>query len=798
MMDKGTTKLRIRAKKRRIFVLSGLPGRILLPKCPNNFGISLTYSYFCIVKPHRLIRLIALLILLSVASGCSVSRFIPEGEYLLNDVKIKSADKSVSTTQMQGYVQQHPNSRWFSVLKVPMGPYLLSGTDTTKRINRFLQRMGQAPVIYSREKALKTRSNMEAVVRNMGYLQANVDLLERKKRFKLNALYDIQPGTRYVVGELERAVKDEQIRHLLDSTADESKLYVGMPFDLNELEAERNRINRLLRNNGYYQFNKEFIRFEADTATLGDNRVALLMLLEDYHAGQQVVRTPHRQFHIGDVSFVSDTASGNMIRENLLRVKNAIKSGELYSEQHVQETYGNLSALGAVMNSSITMTPDTTDSTRLNALVTVTTNKRHAFNAEIEGTNSAGDLGAAVVLAYQNKNIFRGSELFNVKLRGAFENIKGLEGYENQNYIEYSAETSLAFPDFKLPGVSRDFRRNSHAVSEVSIMFDSQNRPEFHRRVVTAAWRYRWNRRNRQLQHRIDLLDLNYVFMPWISKTFRADYLDNATSRNAILRYNYEDLFIMKWGYTFSYTSQPLSGATGSYGTNAYSVRFSAETSGNLLYGFTSLFSTSRNSEGQYTLLNIAYAQYAKGDFSFSKSFRFSPENSLSLHFGLGMAYPYGNSRILPYEKRYFSGGANSVRGWSVRGLGPGKFKGTDGRIDFINQTGDIKLDMNLEYRAHLFWKIDGAAYIDAGNIWTFRNYEEQPGGQFRFNTFWKQIAASYGLGIRLNFNYFILRLDSGMKAVNPAYDDARHHFPIIHPRFKRDFALHFAVGLPF
>ena len=187
-----------------------------------------------------------------------------------------------------------------------------------------------------------------------------------------------------------------------------------------------------------------------------------------------------------------------------------------------------------------------------------------------------------------------------------------------------------------------------------------------------------------------------------------------------------------------------------------------------------------------------------KGDFDFSKSFRFSPENSLSVHFGLGIAYPYGNSSILPYEKRYFSGGANSVRGWSVRGLGPGSFKGADGRIDFINQTGDVKLDMNLEYRAHLFWKIDGAAYVDAGNIWTIRDYADQPGGQFRFDTFWRQIAVSYGLGIRLNFNYFILRLDSGMKAINPAYSDTRHHYPIIHPHFKRDFALHFAVGLPF
>lgn len=729
-------------------------------------------------------------------ASCSVSRFIPENEYLLNDVKIHTTDKTISTTQMQGYVQQHPNSRWFSLVKVPMGPYLMSGRDSTKRINRFLQRIGEAPVIYDASKAVKTRDNIEAAVRNMGFLTAQVDLLERKKGFKLNVMYDIRTGPRYYVADLEEEIEDTLVRHLVDSAAN-SHLYVGMPFDLNELDAERSRINRLLRSKGYYLFNKEYVRFEADT-TLGNHKVALSMMVDNALSPQRTYRIPHQQYYIGEVHFQSDSSSNNLLRKNVLHVKNAIHPGELYNEQHVQETYSNLSALGTVMNSTVAMIPDTTDSTRLDALVSVTTNKRHAFNVELEGTNTAGDFGAAVVLSYQNRNLFRGSELLNVKLRGAFEAIRGLEGYDNENYLEYGAEVSLAFPDFKFPGISRDFRRSSHATSEIALMYDNQNRPEFHRRVLTGAWRYRWSQHNRQRQHRIDLVDLNYVFMPWISRTFYNDYLANATSRNAILRYNYEDLFIMKWGYTFSYSSQPLSGATGNYGTNAYSIRVNLETAGNLLYGLTNLLHTHQNSAGQYTFINIAYAQFAKCDFDFSKSFRFSPTNSLSVHFGLGVAVPYGNSNILPYEKRYFSGGANSVRGWSVRGLGPGSFKGQDGRIDFINQTGDVKLDMNLEYRSHLFWKIDGAAFIDAGNIWTIREYADQPGGQFQFDKFWRQIAASYGLGLRLNFNYFILRLDGGMKAVNPAYSDARHHFPIIHPRFKRDFALHFAVGLPF
>jgi outer membrane protein assembly factor BamA len=274
--------------------------------------------------------------------------------------------------------------------------------------------------------------------------------------------------------------------------------------------------------------------------------------------------------------------------------------------------------------------------------------------------------------------------------------------------------------------------------------------------------------------------------MPWISETFKTDYLDNANSRNAILRYNYEDLFIMKVGGGMTYND----------GSNV--LRTSLETAGNLLHGISSMSHASKNSDGQYTLFNIAYAQYIKGDIDYTHLFVFDSHNQLALHGRLGLAYPYGNSTVLPFEKRYFSGGANSVRGWSVRGLGPGSYKGTDGRIDFINQTGDIKLDLNAELRSWLFWKIYGALFLDAGNIWTFREYEEQPGGQFRLNEFYKQIAVAYGLGLRFNFDYFIVRFDMGMKAINPAYETDKEHWAIIHPRLSRDFSFHFAVGLPF
>ncbi len=504
----------------------------------------------------------------------------------------------------------------------------------------------------------------------------------------------------------------------------------------------------------------------------------------------------HRTYRWGETTFTFDTTAQHPLhmRPNVLRNTVSMPKDSLYREREVQETYGHLLRLGALAASNIQI--EERDSDRLYPNITLTPARLNTVKFNLDGTNSAGDFGAAAEVTYQNRNIFHGSELFAVKARGAFEAIRQLKGYDRQNFIEYSFETSLTFPEFKFPWAGRNFRRRLQATTEVSLKFDSQDRPEFHRRVVTGAMRYRWGRYGGKHTYRWDLLGLNYVFMPWISQTFRETYLDNPTSRNAILRYNYENLFIMNWSFTFAFSNIKAMGATNIYGKDAWTARISLETAGNLLHGLCTAFSSPVNSDGQHTLLGVAYAQYAKVDLDFSKSIRFSDDHSLALHAGLGMALPYGNASILPYEKRYFSGGANSVRGWSVRELGPGRFRGSDGRIDFINQTGDIKLDLNVEYRAHLFWKLDGALFIDAGNIWTFRDYSEQPGGQFSWDSFLEEIAVAYGMGLRLNFNYFLLRFDGGMKAVNPAFGEER--YPLVHPKFSRDFTFHFAVGLPF
>ena len=757
-----------------------------------------------------------MLCFLLLLSGCRTSRFIPEDSYLLTATSVSSEGKNVRTDELQAYLPQRPNSKWFSIFNVPLGLYSLSGRDSTKRFNRFLRQLGEAPVIYDRERALQACDNMKLSVRNQGYLNAEVQLREKPKGKHMKVSYRIIPHQRYYIRDIDFTVLDESLRHTIDSLGyqpamnDEQKersenpdsksgrqrMVLRKPYSIRALDAERSRLYGKLVENGYYKFNKEHIHFRVDT-TVGNHQADVEMIVRQNHSNADTTDLSHHSYHIGNITY---DFSGHrpFLRPKVLRNATVLTPGQLYRDGDMRETYARMSRLSAVMATNVRTTQRANDVDTLDVDISLSPNKRNSFSAELEGTNSAGDFGAAVSLSYGNRNLFRGSELFNVKLRGAFEAIKGLSGYADQNFIEYSIETGLTFYDFKFPFLRPAFRRNAQATTEVNLAYDSQDRPEFHRRVLTGVLRYRWTRKDRQMQHRFDLLDIDYVFMPWISETFRTRYLDDPQNRNAILKYNYENLFIMNWSYHFVYNSQPLGASASNYGTNAYTLRLDVETAGNLLYAISNSMSAKRHDDGHFKFFNIAYAQYAKFDVSFCKSFLFNKNNSLALHAALGVAFPYGNSTILPYEKRYFSGGANSVRGWSVRGLGPGSFQGSDGRIDFINQTGDIKLDLNAEYRTHLFWKLDGAFFIDAGNIWTIREYKEQPGGQFKFDEFWRQIAVSYGLGFRLNFNFFILRFDGGMKAVNPAYTDSRQHFPIIHPNFKRDFTFHFAVGMPF
>ncbi|MCQ2076550.1 MAG: outer membrane protein assembly factor [Bacteroidaceae bacterium] len=741
---------------------------------------------------HSIHFILCLISVIMILSSCTVARFIDDDELFLSSVNVVS-DKPAETKQLalKDYIRQTPNTKWFGI-KIPLSIYCLSGVDTTNWATRFFRRIGEDPVIYDEAKSLSTQSDLLQVLNNNGFMQAQVSEQKLVNNHKLRLTYSISSGAQYHIRSFSKRIEDTTIRDLLlgEDTL-HSLVHEGMVFNVNILNEERNRITSYLRSIGYYKFNKDYITFTADTC-VGSTDIDLTMNIRLYQADSKAELSSHHRYRIGKVTY--DIPDSTHFRASLLPSNTLFRTGKYYNEFDEKNTYNYLTRLQAVNYSNIRLT-ERSDSDILDCNITVTPARQQSIGFELEGTNSAGDLGAAASASYIHKNIFKGSEKLLLKFRGAYEAITGLEGYEGNSYVEAGTEVSLAFPGFLMPYISQNFGAIHSATSEVSVQYNFQNRPEFERRVLTAAWKYRWYSMRQHMQHRLDMLEVNYVRMPWVSKTFREQYLDSLGKTNAILKYNYEDLLITKLGYSFTYNSLGTS-VTSIYGKDAYTIRFNLETSGNVLGLFVPMFD-SQNSKGQYTMCGIAFAQYARGDFDFVRSIRIDKNNSLALHLGLGVAYPYGNSDMLPFEKRYFSGGANSVRGWSVRSLGPGSYSGADKNINFLNQSGDIKLDFSLEYRTFLFWKINGAAFIDAGNIWTIRNYVDQPGGQFRLNHFYKEIALAYGLGLRFNFDFFVLRFDAGMKAINPAYE-GNDHYPIIHPNLSRDFAFHFAVGLPF
>lgn len=773
------------------------------------------------MKRLSLYTLLYIVILLLVA-GCSSSRFIPEGKYLLNRVRIVSDVDTLSKVEFRKYVRQNPNSRWFSLFKVPLGVYCGSSKAGHGWWNKMCRKLGEAPVVYDSLEAGKSADNMTRILRNKGFMGAQVKVETKVKRRKVDVAYHLMPGAMYTVHSINYQVRDSVMGCYFNADSLKTLLYPGMNFSVDRLDAVRDAITSRLQNEGYYRFEPNYITFEADTVR-GTHKVDLTMLvgLQQNDASRE---SSHTRYRYGRVNFVLDADVLNnrgrsipfdsltyddhkvyyksplMFRPKFLVENLMFRRGDYFSELKGQETRGRFGRMRAFNYVNILYREDTvsSDSALLNTYLLLNHARSKSISAELEGTNTAGDLGAAATLSFEHKNLFKGAEVFTVKLRGAYEAITGLEGYSNENYTEWSGEVALKFPTFKFPFLSSNFKKKIKATTEIALQYDMQNRPEFKRRVASANFNYQWTSVNRKFRHKVDLFNLDYVYMPWISNTFRHEYLDSLGNQNAILKYNYQDLFIMSMGYSMNYNSQGGSTVTGAtYGTNAYAARAAFESAGNILYPISRLVKMQKKN-GAYSFFNVPYAQYVKGDFDLVKSVMIDLRNSIAFHIGMGIAVPYGNSKMLPFEKRYFSGGANSVRGWNVRTLGPGSFRSRNSNIDFINQSGDIRLDMNVEYRTFLFWKLHGAVFVDAGNIWTIRSYSDQPGGVFKFNSFYKQIAVAYGLGLRLNFDYFILRFDAGMKAVDPAYPTGDAHYPIIHPDFNRDFAFHFAVGLPF
>lgn len=766
--------------------------------------------------PVRKVILSLLCVILMLS--CSVKKFIPEGEYLLDDVEIISTTHPEHEGKAKNYVRQRPNSKWFSLCKVPMYTYSLSGLDSTKWVNKALRRLGEAPVIYDTLLAERTRANIEKMLRNDGYLHATVDkeTVRNENRRRLVAEYYLHERERYYVSSIELNSEDTVVKSIIEADSTSSLLYTGMPFSVDELEMERRRIAEKLNNMGYYHFQKEHVTFTADTVH-HSNKVGVTMNIELFMPSANAEPVPHKVYHIDNIYFVADNGlrldneslaecslmecdgfkvyykDDPVVLPKVLAGNLYMKSGDKYSRNNVDKTHNSFVQLQAFKYTAVRMV-ENPDTALLDCYIMYERSKRRSAGFQIDGTNTAGDLGAAVSLTLSDRNLFKCGEVLSLRLFGAFEKTNYLKGYDKKYFLEYGAEASLRFQGGIVSRFVPVERRKLVSQTLFALKYNIQKRPEFNRRILSGSWSYLWSK-SAGANHKLDVLDLNYLYVPSISEKFKSEYLDSISDRNSIIKYNYENLLITKFGYTYSYNS--LQDASKRQGRRAYSYKLGLECSGNLLSLANVSFGGRKNDAGQYTVAKIAYAQYVKGDIDYTTRIKFDDKNSFVFHAAFGIAYPYGNSTILPFDKRYFAGGANGLRGWTVRTLGPGSYKGAGSKVDFISQTGDMKLDLSVEYRTHLFGSVHSAVFVDAGNIWTLRAYDEQPGGLFKFNTFYKELAFSYGLGLRLELDMFVFRLDGAMKAFNPALS-GKERYSIIRPDFGRDFAIHFAIGYPF
>ena len=779
------------------------------------------------LKTLRPSLIIVMAITLAALTGCRSSRHVPQGSYLLDEVEIKVNDSThtIDRQEMLTYLRQQPNHKMLWSTKFRLGVYNMSGSDTTRWWNRWIRKLGEAPVIYDSTLRLTSEEQLHKALVNKGFMDAQVSstvMADSAKR-KVRVEYDLQPGAPHVMRSISYEFPNDTIKQLVMRDSDRFVIRKGDRLDRSLLETQRDLITASLRNRGYYGFAKEFITFNADT-TEGCLDVDLTMTVNPPYPDTGGMRLrSHETYAIRNIFYVTDynpstavslrdiSATDSVtykditilygkkhyLRPSVLYDNCFLRRGRLYRQRDVDRTYQALSRLDILKFVNIRFLPvgGTDQLGMLDAYILLTPGKSQSFSVELEGTNSEGDLGVAAALNYAHRNVGKGSETLSAKVRGAYESLSGdLDGLLHNRYMEYSLELGVNFPKFKAPFLKESFKRKINATTDLHVSMTYQERPEYTRIISTAGWSYKWTERRTRNRHTFTPVDINYVYLP--ESTY--NFIDQIAPDNPLLRYSYEDHFIMRMGYSFYHTNkrEDVPWRRGIQ-KNIYTVRANAEIAGNLLYLLSNIFNhRADHNTNPYKVFGIHYSQYfrVEGDFGFLH--RFDRRNALACHFGLGVGYPYGNSTIMPFEKRFYGGGANGVRGWAVRTLGPGRYPGTNSQSDFINQCGDIRLDMSVEYRAKLFWVIELGAFIDAGNIWTIHAYPNQPGGMFHFNSFYKELAAAYGLGLRLDFTYFLLRFDLGMKARNPAIN--QEPWPIIHPNWKRDSSFHFSIGYPF
>ena len=705
--------------------------------------------------------------------GCNVTKFVPEDKQLLYKTKVVVEDnKKISTSKLSNYLRQKHNSEILGFWKLQLHIYNTAPIDTTTKSKKRLQKnafaMGEAPEIYDPELTAISMDQLEKALQNMGYFNASVDTTVKVKNRKVRLTYKVKTREPYFIRDYNVNLPHVDLERF--ATGRGQQIKDGQQFDSELMDEERERVSNRMRADGYYYFEKNMLGFEADSS-YGTNEVAVTMRLQDYvrDLPDSLKTALYSRYRIADVRFHLE--QNLKIREPVLRRRCLIRKGEIYNERLLERTYSNLNSLGAVKYVDISF--EDIGNNELVCNVTLSKAKMNSFSAEIEGTYSAGDWGVAGGVGFVNKNIFQGAEKLSVNGRVSY-----IWQQNGARALEGKADLGLEFPNNL----------------KVKLAYDYQSRPdEYLRHIMSGGLYYTIRRPRSRWVHQFNCIDISYVYLPWMSDQFKVDFVDKSIA----LKYTYQNHFIMDWSYRISYNGQRQNQPERSYVTASFAV----ETAGNLLYGISRAVPLTPDTAGVYSIFKIPYSQYVKGDVNFTVHHAIAAKHQLVYHIGLGVAVPYLNASAVPFEKRYFSGGSNSVRGWQARTLGPGAYRNLTSGLAYDLQSGDVKLDLNIEYRWKVWSVIELAAFTDAGNIWTIRDYVAQPNGVFDFGQFYKQIAWSYGVGLRLDLSILVFRVDMGVKLYDPSrlnYDGKQWRTIPNGLGWKDDFTVHFAIGYPF
>ena len=721
-----------------------------------------------------------------------------------------SADRGVrdlSSDEILTYVRQRPNRS--DMFKIHLGLYNLSGADTSKWINRRLQSWGEAPVIFDPTSVAPSAANIKSYMLNRGFYHSTVKdtVVYRKK--KAEVIYSVIPNASYRIRKIEYEIADTAIKRFV--TGDSVRLRSGRRLSPNMLDRESEALTARLRNNGYYAFNKNFIKFQADS-TVGKMQVDLKVIIPPYKldegdgsggtSNHPVYRINNLYVYtnynslaaVRDSSYMKgfDTLrSGDIhvlykdrmnLKPGVIARVSLFEKGDLYCEDKVGKTYANLS--GLMLFRSITIQFRETGDKLLDCLILLDPFAPQFYKVDFElSTNSSNMLGFSPGLNYGHRNLLKGGESFNVDFRGVFQ--YSLSNPEKSSR-EYNVGASLGVPRFLMP-VSISYFKTQVPHTRFQIAYVYQRRPDYIRAMANFRFGYKW-KSSYTNTYQFNFPDFNMIKMYDMSTDFYVKI------NNPYLRNMYSNHFILGATGSFIYNTQGESQMRRFRDRQLY-YRINGEIAGNLLSAFNRAMPN--DPYLGRLIAGMPYSQYVKADINLVANVPSSSRSSMVYRLYMGIGKAYGNSISMPYEKMFYAGGANSLRGWQLRGIGPGSVP-TDPSEDFPNSVGDLRFELNAEHRFPLFWKFEGAFFADAGNVWSISPSDDRNGANFRFKEFYKEIALNTGLGLRVNMGYFVVRLDGGFKIHDPGRPVGQRLIPPHHWLKSDNFSIHIDINYPF